>query len=477
MNRVSWLCCVVVLAAPVSTAKGQPGDVGASIAGIEDVLTGVAGYTPTEVPSPPGEALVLDLRRCVELAMDRNAQALIAAEAVLAKRAQAGQARALRRPLVKTRAGYMYIRGLDQDISVSPLSGLFVDAAKFEAEKGTFTTEFLIEQVLYAGGQIKAGIDASKYLAESEDWKRQAALDQLEYEAKQAFYDCLLATALARVAQDSVTTFERHKADAEQMLEVGLVSHFEVLRAQTELSARQAGLESALSAEKIAMLNLRRILAMPADHPLRLEGKLEWTPITEPAEALVAAAFEQRAELKALQSGIAAARSNVSRARGGYKPKIAASAQWQNVDGGGSFMPDGWTFSVGAEWELYTGGGRKHALLEAEAQLRNIEYQRDDVLRLVELDVRQAYIRFQEAIAKIRKENDTVALGREGLRLAQLRFQEGIGTQGEALDAELALTQARTALTQALRDYAVAIAALDKAVGCGWASGLSPVSE
>jgi len=106
--------------------------------------------------------------------------------------------------------------------------------------------------------------------------------------------------------------------------------------------------------------------------------------------------------------------------------------------------------------------------------LRSLEYQREDVARLVELDVRQAALRVQESIAKIRAEKGTVALAEEGLRMAQLRFQEGVGTQVETLDAALALTGARTQLVRALRDYAVAVAALDKALGRSWGNRERP---
>ena len=120
---------------------------------------------------------------------------------------------------------------------------------------------------------------------------------------------------------------------------------------------------------------------------------------------------------------------------------------------------------LGAEWELYGGGRRKHETAEAEARLRSLGNQRAELKQLVELDVRRAFIQVQDAIAKIKSEKGTVGLAREGLRLAEVRFENGYGTQADILDAELALTSAESALAQALRDYAVAHAALDEATG------------
>ena len=437
--------------------------------GAQAVLDAVQTHTAETALPDSAPPMILDVRQTVTMALERNAKVLMAEEEQAVRQAQRGQATALRRPQVSTRAGYTYIDKLNQEVAGSRFASILLQTDGFAPDKGQFTTQFSIEQVLDAGGQIQAGIRASKFLEQSEAWKKQAVLDQLEYETRQAFYDCLLARALTAVAKESIGAFDRHLADVRQMLDVGMVSQFEVLRAETELGARQADLVSAQSMERIALVNLKRILTLPQDTPLELAGQLEWSPVQDDMDALIASALEQRPELRALDDGIRAAEENITVKQGQYKPKAAASAEWQSISGGGRLLPDGWRFTVGAEWDLYAGGRRKHEVNEAKAQLRNLEYQRTDVARLVEMDVRQACLRVEEAIAKIRQEKGTVALGAEGLRLAQLRFQEGVGTQVETLNAELALTQARTALVKALRDYAVAIAALDKALARGQA--------
>jgi len=154
--------------------------------------------------------------------------------------------------------------------------------------------------------------------------------------------------------------------------------------------------------------------------------------------------------------------------RGQYKPSVGGNIQWQNVDNGGLTQPDGWTFSVGAQWDISTGGRRRYERIESNARVSSLEHQLKDLEALVELDVKAAQIQIQDAMARVSSEQGTRELAREGLRLAELRFQEGAGTQTETLDAELALTSADTALVQALRDYAVANGSLDRALGKSW---------
>ena len=154
--------------------------------------------------------------------------------------------------------------------------------------------------------------------------------------------------------------------------------------------------------------------------------------------------------------------------KGQYLPRVGANIQWQNAHKGGFTQPDGWTFSIGAELDIYAGGRRKYEVAEARARKTSVEAQREDLGYIIELGVKQAVIQIRDAMARIQRETTTLGFSRRGLKLAELRFSEGLGTTADTLDAELAVTNAETALVRALRDYAVANAALERAIGKSW---------
>lgn len=464
---------------------------------------------PQEPEHKPTETLVLDLQGCVQKALEQNAQIAIAEDSVRAARARIGQARSAMFPQVKATYGVTHTEMNEREQSglmsllgggsggfggfgLGGLGGMTGDplvdiglpivlgiggsiigqklTPKLTPDDTLETTQVSFSQVVYAGGQIRAAINASKYLAESEEWKKSAKMAEIEFAAKQAYYDVLLTDALVRVAEGSVRTFERNLADAEQMFDVGMISHYEVTRARTELGARKADLVAAVNARRLALANLHRILFVPQEVPIEVKPSFDWQPPSEPLANLVAAAYEKRPEILALQKAILAAEENLKRVKGEYKPRIGVNADYKNTEGGGVSIPDGWTFTVGAQWELVAGGRRKFERVESQAQIDNLKHQLADVERLIELDVTQAYIQIQDAMAKVESERGTVELAQEGLRLSELRFKEGVGTQTEVLQAELALTGAETKLIQSLRDYVVASAALERATGNNWFS-------
>ncbi len=425
-------------------------------------------------PAEEQEPLHLDVATAVQRALADNPRTAIAESEVDAAWARVGQARSAMLPNVSIESAYTYI---DYDYTDLDLGGQLpvlgavtrrLGSGAFSGlvpDKDTRTDRLQARQVLFAGGSIRAAAKASRFLAESGEWRRDAELQDLAFEVREAYYKTLLADSLIRVAEESVRTFERNLHDARALFEQGMVSRFEVLRAETELSARQADATAARNARRLAQSNLRRLLNVPQGTPLLLEEDFGGSPTQQPIEEAVAEAIDRRPELKALRAAQQAGEADVRRTQGQFLPQVGASVEYTNIEGGAALMPQGWGFTVGAEWDLYTGGQRRAGTREARATVRGLTHEIREVEQLVELDVTNAYIELRDAMEAVRSARDTVEWAREGLRMAEIRFQEGVGTQSELLEAELALTDSETRLAEALHDFSVASAALDRALG------------
>jgi len=510
--------------APRQSSEGPIGDVpyrpdvleGAGAMEMVESLEQFEDLSLDEDELPPKDGLRLTVRRAVEMALENNPQVYVTYEDYRAAVARIKQAKAQALPQATAQLSQIYNDRIDDDDFTSGISGFGGLGGGFGGGLGgagglgggigakqgvggglaglnalsglgslasfalqdSFLDDFVpdrdprlfrlqIDQVLYTGGRIRAAIRAAEHLAHSQEWQRTVTLDDLEFQTKQAYYDALLAQALLRVADESVKTFERQLKDAQDMYEVGMVSSFDVLRAKTELEQRRAERIAARNSLRLAYTNLRRLISVPQDTPLMLEAKLDWFPYMPPLNKLVADAYEMRPEIEALERSIDAGHADLDRVKGSYKPSLALSGEYV-ADEGIPTQSDGWLFSLTADWEIAAGGRRRGERLETKANIESLKWQLEDLKDLVEQQVTQSRIQIQDAIAQTQSERSTVEFAREGLRLAELRFQEGVGTTGDTLDAELALTRAESALVQALRDFAVASAALERAVGESW---------
>ena len=77
----------------------------------------------------------------------------------------------------------------------------------------------------------------------------------------------------------------------------------------------------------------------------------------------------------------------------------------------------------------------------------------------------------EEARETLLSQEKNVEQAQESLRIAQLSFSEGLVTSLDVIAAEATLTQVKTNYSQALYDYVISMAELDKAIGIGWDEG------
>jgi outer membrane protein TolC len=163
-------------------------------------------------------------------------------------------------------------------------------------------------------------------------------------------------------------------------------------------------------------------------------------------------------------------RENVVTARSGYLPSVQAfvgygwrNAQFTSTDLG--FTLQGWNFGGQVSWNIFDGLLTRGKVMQARALQQKSKIELDDTARHIELEVRTTYSTFIEAREVLDSQLKVQEQAEEALRLAKARADAGSGTQLDVLDAETSLTQARTTQVQALHDYTVARARLQRATG------------
>lgn len=97
-------------------------------------------------------------------------------------------------------------------------------------------------------------------------------------------------------------------------------------------------------------------------------------------------------------------------------------------------------------------------LLQAEETYR-------DTVNSVELEVRSNYLGLREAEKRISTTQVAVAKAEEDFHIAQVRYMAGVGTNLDVIDAQVALTEAKTNFVNALYDYNTSKIALETSMG------------
>jgi outer membrane protein len=116
-------------------------------------------------------------------------------------------------------------------------------------------------------------------------------------------------------------------------------------------------------------------------------------------------------------------------------------------------------------WNIFQGFFTANRIRETTALVEVARANYDSLELQVRLEVEQAYIALVEAAERITATEKAVESARENLRLAQGRYDAGVGTILDLTEAQLALTNAEADQVRALTDHKLALAAVDRSAG------------
>src|SRR5436190_4200318 len=326
----------------------------------------------------------------------------------------------------------------------------------------TFLAQVQLSQLLFDFGKNLAATEAARKLAEVavEDVELQRQLISLA--VKEAYTNILFAGRLIRVQDQAVQRAELNLRSAKGFFEVGTRPKSDVARAEVDVANARVDLIRARNALRTARVALNTAMAIDVDTPTAVQDNLVFEAVNLERGQLRGEALRSRPEYRQSKLRVSAAEATERQTFRGFFPDISGTGSY-----GGSQpqLNENWTLGLSLSWSLFDGGNRVAKYQEAKA---NLEGARQRV-KSTELDiiqnVEQAEIAVEEAQERIQAAQALVASAQENFRLAQGRFDAGVGTILELTDAQLALTQAQNTEAQALADYRIALARLDRAVG------------
>lgn len=327
--------------------------------------------------------------------------------------------------------------------------------------EGTSATVTL-SQKIFDFGKTFATTEAARRLAEVAQEDVELQRQAVTFLVKQNFILINFAQRLIRVQEQSLERADLNLRSARGFFEVGTRPKSDVARAEVDVANAKVDLIRARNAERVARVALNTAMGIPADTPTQVQDILFYQQMQLDSRQLQAQALAQRPEYKQVRLRVSQAEAQLRRANRDFLPDVTGHGTYGGVR---SDLNEVWEIGVALTWNLFDGGNmiaqvrEKRALVEsARAQVKVTELS-------IGQEVEQTYLVVNEAQERIAATQTAVASAQENFRLAQGRFDAGVGTILELTDAQLFLTQAQNTEAQALADYRVALAALERATG------------
>jgi outer membrane protein TolC len=415
----------------------------------------------TPPPPPPLQASgrTLNLEDCIAIALEGQPRIQATLADYAAARYRVNQALA---PLLPQLSGSVTATRSQNTSITTNSAGGSVSTVQTRQMGDTLLAQVLLSQVLFDFGKTLAATEAARKLAEVavEDVELQRQLISLT--VKEAYTNTLFSQRLIRVQEQAQERAELNLRSAKGFFEVGTRPKSDVARAEVDVANAKLDLIRAKNALRTAIVALNIAMAINVDTPTQIVDNLVYQPITLDRQALRSDSLRQRPEYRQAKLRAAAAEATERQTFRNFFPDVSGTGTYGGTQ---TQLNEAWTLGLSLSWSLFDGGGRIARYQEAKANLEGAKAR----VKSTELDivqnVEQAEIAVEEAQERIQAAQTLVVSAQENFRLAQGRFDAGVGTILELTDAQLALTQAQNTESQALADYRIALARLDRAVG------------
>jgi outer membrane protein len=288
-----------------------------------------------------------------------------------------------------------------------------------------------------------------------------------DLDVRSGFFQARATRALVEVARETLGNNQRHVEQIQAFVDVGTRPEIDLAQVRTDLANARVQLVQAENDYAIAKVTLQRAMG--------LEGAIDFevaderiAPIQDEGaelEHLLHKALVDRPDVVALTRDLRSFELQESGAKGGFGPAITGTTA---LTAGGIELGDiryNVAAGVGLSWPLVSGGSTLADIREARANRSVTEANIADIQLSVRLQIEQARLGLVAAIAANEAANEALENARVRHRLAEGRYQAGVGNVIELGDAQVALTTAEAQAVQADYNISIARAQLLNALG------------
>lgn len=304
---------------------------------------------------------------------------------------------------------------------------------------------------------VMPSVKANELAADGARHAREAERLTVEADARTAYYNWLRSKAQVAVAEASLARSQARLVDAQATFDAGLNAPADVMRIDALVARTESALIESRAAERVARRNLAVLMgegdAERLDYAVGEDVLDVGSRVDDLGRLpnLIDEAHAARLELRAVGANKDAVERSLQATRAPYYPSVIAFGEATMANPNQRFFPlrdewnGSWAAGVRLQWFLDAALLVKPRVDQQRAQMRALEADREQLRRIVTLQVTQAYEDRGRAIASLDTNRRAVEAAAEGYRVASALYRVGEATATDIIEAELDQTNARLA--------------------------------
>jgi len=311
---------------------------------------------------------------------------------------------------------------------------------------------------------------AAKELAGAQKSTSESTREQVILLVVSQYIGSLRAEANVTASKSRVELAQALYDQAADLQKEGVGTGIDTLRANVELQNEKQALIQAENDRDSSLYILSRLLNLDPREKVELADSLGFFDTPQPEmDPSIDAAFATRAEWKSIEQQVKAAQREKQASQAERLPSLRFDGNWAYQGLSSTTGIPVYTYQLGVNMPLFTGGRIHSEIVKADLRLRTLEEQKADLRNSIALDVKTALLNLESARSEVQVANLGVQLAKEEVDQARDRFRAGVANNIEVIQAQDALARANDnqiialyRFNQARADYARGIGQMEK---------------
>ncbi len=311
-----------------------------------------------------------------------------------------------------------------------------------------------IDETLTLNGREFTSYSQSKDSLEKSKFDYRSFQEDYLLSLSLGYFEFLKARKGLEIADSNVERLTKYLNAAKTRLKAGEITKTTVLRAEGELSGALSDQIKARNAYEISRVTLARIVSIERDFAI-LEIPIQEGKIVSLQE-LQSTALKNRFDVKSVEMQVKIAEKQIDISRGAFWPTVTLSGVYAGTD------QDPTTPTLNREstfgllslnFPFYEGGYRRADVREQESRYRQTEYQYQDFVKSVNLEVENNYLELIAQKGILKSAQDQLVYAEDNIRAIAKQFEYGLASSLDVIDANNLLISAQKLVADATYNY------------------------
>ena len=324
---------------------------------------------------------------------------------------------------------------------------------------------FVATQPLFLGGKLVA---AKKYASAEEKasaYELQKIENEIITEVSKSYFQNLLLKEIVVTRKKVLSGMKQHQQNANKLFEQGLIANYHLLRAEVAVAEAERNLTNDQNNLELAVISFKSLVGLEDNEIINFTDSLKFNELADTLNQYLTEAEINQPIIKMIEQKKISAEQNYNVARSEFLPQVAAFGKYELYPEYLSALEPRWAVGVQAKFNLFNGFKDYLKLQSASAIEEEVDHIQKGTVKNINLWINKSYRDVKNSADEFTKLISTLKLAEENYRQNSKRFNSGMGTSIEVIDARLALEKIEIDRSIALFNYYSAIADLENASG------------